>query len=130
MMGSMSATVTETAETKTIGNWKCRKYLIDMNMMGAETKSEAWATEDIKIDTGLFFASANAMLASQPGFDKIVKEMEKVKGVIVSQTAVAKMMGAEVTSTTEVLECATKDAPAGNYEVPAGYQKVKAIKNK
>lgn len=33
------------------------------------------------------------MLASQPGFDKIVKEMQKVKGVIVYQTSTVKMMG-------------------------------------
>jgi len=65
------------------------------------------------------------MLASQPGFDKIVKEMQKVKGVIVYQTSTVKMMGSEVTSTTELLECSDKTAPAGNYDIPAGYKKVK-----
>ncbi len=37
------------------------------------------------------------------------------------------MMGAEATSTTEVLECSEKDAPAGNYDIPAGYKKVKSV---
>ena len=127
VMGNMSAKVTETGETKKIGSWNCRKYLIDMDMGMGKSQSEAWATEDVKINYGLYFTSANAMLASQPGFDKIIKEMQKVKGVIVYQTAKVKMMGAEVTSTTEVLECSDKDAPAGNYEVPAGYKKVKSI---
>jgi hypothetical protein len=126
VMGSMSAKVTETGETKTIGNWKCRKYLIDMTMMGGEMKSEAWATEDLKVDYSLAFAMSNAMMAAQPGFDKILQEMKKIKGVVVYQTASTKMMGAEVTSTTEVLECSDKSAPAGTYDIPAGYKKVKA----
>jgi outer membrane lipoprotein-sorting protein len=129
VMGGMSAKVTETGETKKIGSWNCRKYLIEMDMgMAGKTNSEAWATEDLKINYGLYFTSANAMMASQPGFDKIIKEMQKVKGVIVYQTATIKMMGSEVTSTTELLECSDKDAPAGNYDIPAGYKKVKNIK--
>jgi len=126
MMGSMSAKVTETGETKKIGSWNCRKYLIEMDMgVAGKTNSEAWATEDLKIDYGLYFTSANAMMASQPGFDKIVKEMQKVKGVIVYQTTKISAMGADITSTTELLECTDKSAPAGNYDVPAGYKKVK-----
>jgi hypothetical protein len=128
VMGNMSAKVTETGETKTIGSWKCRKYLIEMDMGMGKSNAEAWATEDLKINYGLYFTSANAMIASQPGFDKIVKEMQKVKGVIVYQTATVKMMGAEVTSTTEILECTDKAAPAGNYDIPAGYKKVKSFK--
>lgn len=128
VMGSMSAKVTETGETKTIGNWKCRKYLIDMTLMSGEMRSEAWATEDLKIDYTWAFAMSNAMMASQPGFDKILQEMKKVKGVVVYQTATTKIMGAEVTSTTEVLECSDQSSPAGTYDIPAGYKKVKTIK--
>jgi hypothetical protein len=126
-MGGMSAKVTETGETKKIGSWNCRKYLIEMDMGMGKSQAEAWATEDLKIDYGLYFTSANAMLASQAGFDKIVKEMQKVKGVIVYQTSTVKMMGSEVTSMTELLECSEKSAPAGNYDVPAGYKKVKSF---
>jgi hypothetical protein len=130
VMGNMSAKVTETGETKKIGSWNCRKYLIEMDMgMAGKTNSEAWATEDLKIDYSLYFTSANAMLASQPGFDKIVKEMQKVKGVIVFSTAKVSVMGADMTSTTELLECSEKAAPAGNYDIPAGYKKVKGFKD-
>ncbi|HYA48909.1 MAG TPA: hypothetical protein VEG35_04335, partial [Burkholderiales bacterium] len=80
MMGSMSVTVTATGETKKIASWNCRKYLIDMKMSMGETASEAWATEDIKIDPKLYFTAANAMMASMPGFQDMVKEMQKVKG--------------------------------------------------
>jgi hypothetical protein len=127
MMGGMSAKVTETGETKKIGSWNCRKYIIEMDMGMGKSVAEAWATEDLKINYSLYFTSANAMLASQPGFDKIVKEMQKVKGVIVYQTAKVKVMGSEVTSTTELLECSEKSAPAGNYDIPADYKKVKGF---
>jgi outer membrane lipoprotein-sorting protein len=129
VMSGMSATVTETGETKKIGSWNCRKYLIEMNMaMMGKMNSEAWATEDLKVDYGLYFTSTNAMMAAQPGFDKIVKEMQKIKGVIVSQTGTISVMGNDVTTTTELLECTDKAAPAGTYDLPAGYTKVKGFK--
>ena len=128
MMGNMSAKVTETNETKKIGNWNCRKYLIEMNMgMGGTMTSEAWATEDLKIDYTMAFTAANAMMASMPGFEKIIQEMKKIKGVVVYQTSTIKMMGADVRSTTELLEATDKAAPAGTYDVPAGYKKVKSM---
>jgi hypothetical protein len=96
--------------------------------MGGTSASEAWATEDLKIDYTMAFTAANAMMASMPGFEKIIQEMKKVKGVVVYQTGTVKMMGAEVTSTTELVECADKAAPAGNYDIPAGYKKVKTVK--
>lgn len=129
MMQGMSAKVTETGETKTIGAWSCRKYLIEMNLgMAGTTNSESWATEDLKLDYTKVFTAANAMMAAMPGFDKIIQEMKKVKGVVVYQTTKAKVMGAEVGSTTELLEAGDKAAPAGTYDLPAGYKKVKAIK--
>jgi len=96
-------------------------------MMGAETKSESWATQDIKIDYAKAFTAANAMMASMPGFEKVIQEMRKVKGIVVYQTATTKMMGSETTSTTELVEAGEKAAPAGTYEIPAGYKKVKAV---
>jgi hypothetical protein len=128
MMGSMSAKVTETSETKKIGNWNCRKYLIDMKMPMGEMNSETWATEDIKIDPKLYFSAVNAMMASRPGFQEMIKEMQKIKGVVAYQVSTTKVMRTDVTSTMELLECADKSAPAGTYDLPAGYTKVKDMK--
>jgi hypothetical protein len=129
MAQGMSAKVTETSDTKTIGRWRCRKYLIEMNMgMAGTMNAESWASEDIHLDYSKVFAAANAMMAAMPGFDKIIDEMRKIKGVVVYQTSKMKMMGAEIGSTTELLEAEDKDAPAGTFDLPAGYKKVKAIK--
>lgn len=128
IMGGITVKVTETGETKKVGNWNCRKYIVDMKMPMGETNSEAWATEDLKIDTKLYLTSANAMMASQPGFQDILKEMQKIKGVVVYQVSTAKVMGADVATTMEMIECGDKTAPAGSYEVPAGYKLVKGMK--
>jgi hypothetical protein len=122
MMASMSVNVTETAETRKIGDWNCRKYLIDTSMSMMQSKAEAWATQDLVVDYDLYFTLVNAMMATMPGFDKVVEQMRKVKGVIVEQKAVTKVMGQDMTVTTELVEYAQKDAPAGTYVVPAGYR--------
>jgi hypothetical protein len=127
LMGNMSAKVTETNEAKKIGNWDCRKYLIEIDMGMGKSHAEAWATEDLKIDYTMAFTMTNAMMAGMPGFEKIVAEMKKVKGVVVQQTAKVAMMGTEVVSTTELLEAGEKPAPAGHYDLPAGYKKVKGF---
>ena len=73
------------------------------------------------------YTMANGMMASMPGFEKILAEMKKIKGVVVFQTTVAKVMGQEMKSTTELLECSEKAAPAGHYDLPAGYKKAKGF---
>lgn len=123
MMGSMEAKVTPTSETKKIKSWTARKYLIEMSMAMVKAKTEAWATEEIMIDPGLYFMAANAMMAGTQGFDKIVQEMQKVKGMIVYQETKSEVMGATMRMVEEVVEMAEKAAPAGAFEVPKGYKK-------
>lgn len=124
MMGSMTAEVTPTSETKKIKNWNCRKYTIEMSM-GSMMKahSEAWATEDIKIEPGLYFMAANAMMAGMGGFDRIVQEMQKIKGMIVYQETTSETMGAKMRIVEEVTEAAEKAAPAGAWDIPKDYKK-------
>ena len=126
---SMEVKVTPTDEKKKVGNWNCRKYLLDTKMAMGESKSEAWATEELKIDWKSYLMLTNAMMAGSPGFekmiDKIYQEMSKIKGVIVLQLNTTKAMGIEVKSSTELLEFSEQAAPAGTYDVPAGYKKVK-----
>lgn len=90
-----------------------------------KAKSETWASQDLKVDFNAYFTMANAMMANMPGFEKLVQEMKKVKGVVVHQTTTSKVMGQDMTSTMELLEYAEKSAPAGTYDSPAGYKKVK-----
>ncbi len=126
---SMEVKVTETPEKKKIGNWNCRKYIINTSMAMGEVVSEAWASPELNIDWKSYLMLTNAMMAGSPGFekmiDKIYKEMSRVKGMIVLQSNSTKVMNTEVKSTTELLEFGEQNPPAGTYDVPAGYKKVK-----
>ena len=115
--------VKETGETQKIKNWKCKKYIMTMKMMGVTSTSEIWATEDIKIDYELYMTLGLSMMPKTPGLDKMLEEMKKIKGLTVLSTATTSMMGTDVKSTQELLEVSKKSAPAGTYEVPEGYKK-------
>jgi hypothetical protein len=115
--------VKETGETQKIKNWNCKKYIMTMSMMGTTTNYETWATEDIKIDFELYRNLTFSVMGQMPGVEDMVKEMEKIKGVVVQQEGTMSMMGTDVKSSQELLEVSDKSAPAGTYEVPDGYKK-------
>jgi hypothetical protein len=123
---NLSAKVTKTKETKMIGAWNCRKYIVKTSMgMAGTTTYESWATEDIKIDYAMAFAMTHAMLSVMSGFENYLKEMRKVQGIVVYETSKSKTFGGETgTTTKELVECAETAAPAGTYDIPAGYKKV------
>ncbi|MBN2070169.1 MAG: DUF4412 domain-containing protein [Candidatus Krumholzibacteriota bacterium] len=128
MAGAMmkfDASVTETSETKKIKDWDCRKYIITLAMPMGKSTAEAWATEDINVDPGLYWSASNAMMANYDGFAEVMKEMKKVKGIIVYQEAKSEAMGAEVRSTIEIVEISEKAAPSGTYDIPKDYKKSK-----
>ena len=124
MGGSIEVTVTPTDETSKIGDWNTTKYNVDMKIAMMPSKQELWATEDIKIDYTMFNAVSNGMMAQLPGFDKIVEEMKQIKGITVKSITKTSAMGGEIVTTTELLEYAEKDAPAGVFDIPEGYKKV------
>lgn len=126
MMGAMmqfKVSVADTGEEKKVGDWNARKYIMTTTTpMGAST-SEIWATEDLEADLSGYRKAANITMAGQEGFAEMTAEMEKIRGVTVMTVNRSQMMGAEVTSTEELVEFADKPAPAGSYEIPAGYRK-------
>ena len=115
--------VTESGETQKIKNWKCKKYIMTMEMMGTISTSEIWATEDIKIDYELYRTLGLSMMPKTTGLDKMLEEMKKIKGLTVLSTATTSVMGKDVKSTQELLEVSEKLAPGGTYNVPTGYSK-------
>ena len=115
--------VTDTGETKKIENWNCRKYVVTMEMMGTKSTQDMWATQDINIDFEMYRALAMSMMSQMPGLEDMMKEMQKIKGIVVESTGTTSMMGTDVKSTQKLVEVSDKSAPAHTYEVPAGYQK-------
>ncbi len=125
---SFKVTVKETGETKTINAWKCRKYLQETDMGMMPSTSEVWATEDLRIDPALYARYNAALFASGPGrkpaaLEDMMKEWKKVKGVPVLTVTTSTIMNAKMTSSVELTEFREGKAPAGHFEVPAGYKK-------
>ena len=112
--------VTHTGETQKIKNWNCKKYIMTMSMMGTTTKFDTWASEDVKIDYELYRNLTFSVMGQTPGIEDMMKEMEKIKGIVVLQEGTMSMMGTDVKSTNELLEVSEKSAPGGTYDVPGG----------
>lgn len=128
-MMKMEVSVTPVDEQKQIGRWSCRKYNQTLKMSMMNSESEIWASEDIHVNTEVYKKFSAALMASQPGFYKLlqdmVKESEKIKGIPVYQTTTSKVMGKTMETTTELIEVKDVDAPADLFTVPAGYKQEK-----
>ena len=124
MMGTMEATVTSTDETKKIKDWNAKKYILNVIFGKMTMKSEIWATEDIKIDYNLYYLTTNAMMSSLPGFEDLVSEFNKIKGISVLTNGELDMMGNKSISSNTLLEYKEIDPPTGIYEIPKGYKKI------
>jgi len=125
MMSQIKVSVKDTGEKQKIGKWSARKYerITEMGSMG-KSVDEVWATGDLKVDMKAYWKAMSVMQAQQPGFDKFMKEMEKIKGVIVKTISRADAMGVEIKTTEELVDFASKPAPADTYKIPSGYKKV------
>jgi hypothetical protein len=126
-MMSVDVKVTPTDETKKIQDWNAKKYLVEVKMFMGTTKSEMWASEDIKIDYDMFQSISNAFMGMMPGFEKAMQEMKKIKGVTVLSVGEMQVMGTSVKTTTTLVECSEKSAPAGIFDVPKDYKQVEMM---
>jgi hypothetical protein len=124
-MLQMSATVTPTTETRTIGSWKCTGYDATLTVMNMPMKLRIWASTDVPATLIELAAKVTpAFLQGQMRLtDESVKEFAKIKGYQVATELNAEIMGARMRTTTEVIEIIEKAAPAGTFEPPAGYTK-------
>jgi hypothetical protein len=134
MMGGMKMTVTVTpnGQTKQIGQWACTGYDAAMTMMGMPMKMAIWATKDVPFDFKSFMSKmyVNLLKSQMMMDDDAAKEMMKVDGFWVATDMTMNMMGAKSHVSTEVTEIAQKPAPAGTYDLPAGYQKTDTLSMK
>jgi hypothetical protein len=120
----VTASVTETDETKTIGDWDCRKYLVEIkSSMGMNGSEEVWATDDVDVDYMRFMTAMYGNMAAFPGYAEMMQEMSKIKGTPVYTTVNMSVMGSTMKSVTEVISLEKQTAPEGIFEIPEGYEK-------
>lgn len=128
-MMKMEISVNATGEKKKIGKWSCKKYIQTIQTMMGPMESEIWASEDIKLNTGVYAKYAASMFSAMPGMQAMVesleKEMKKIKGVTVFSKSTNTIMGQSIESTTELLEVKEGKAPKGILDIPSGYKEMK-----
>lgn len=124
MMGQIDISVTPTGESKKIRDWNTSKYVVKMDMGMAVVTTEVWATEDIEVDYDAFKSVTNSQMAIMPGYEKVLAEWKKVKGLAVYSVSETNLMGTVSRTTMEVLEYSDKDAPSGTFDIPKGYKEV------
>ncbi len=125
MMDSVTINVSPTGEEKTIGEWNCAGYEINMNVMMMKINMKIWATTEVPFNWGKVsedmmtrFFQAQLRLS-----EKAVEEFQKVKGYWIATETNTTVMGNTFKATTEVVEMDEKETPAAAFQIPEGYTK-------
>jgi hypothetical protein len=125
MMSSITVEVTPTEETKTIGEWNTKKYLVNTKLPMGSVMSEIWVDDSKKGNMEVYNKTKSLLFMSFPGYDKILEEMEKIEGLPILSDDTIEMMGTKIKGYTRILEYEEKEAPAGTYELPKDFTKKK-----
>lgn len=117
----MKVQMTATTETKKVASWNARKYKVEIsNPAGLRLDTTIWASKDVAS-----YPAYNRLVASltalQPGSAELARKLEQIEGFPVLQEADVQMGTSRFKTREELVTAETKDAPAGSYEVPAGY---------
>lgn len=119
----MSAVVTATPETRTIGAWPCTGYDVALTVIGMPMTMRVWAST--AVPAALLESAAKVTPLFLQGQMRLtpesITEFSKIKGFQVATEVNADLGGARMRTTTEVIEIVEKPAPAGIFEPPAGY---------
>ena len=123
----ISSSITDTGETQTINNWKCKEYLVEISvsMMGMPMpiKMDIWTSKDLGVDLKEFQELYTKTLAANPFLQDFIQDFGKMEGYPVLTEFSMDMMGAQQKSREEVISVEKKEPPAGTYELPEGYTK-------
>jgi hypothetical protein len=114
--------VTATGETKKVGDWKARKYKVDISSPeGLHLDTTIWASKDVA-SYQAYGKLAAVLAALQPGSAEWARQMQQIEGFPVLQESDVTMGGSRFKTREELIAVETKDAPAGTYDPPAGYK--------
>jgi hypothetical protein len=119
----MKVQVTATQEAKKIGSWNARKFKVDISSpQGLHIDTTIWASKDVA-SYQAFNRMAASIAALQPGSSDWARQLEQVEGFPVLQEANVNMGGTRFKTVEELVSVQAQQAPAGAYEIPAGYAK-------
>ena len=109
-------------ETKKVNQWNARRYDVTVqSAMGMKIATTMWVSKEVDGFAG-FNKMAGAMASLQPGSGEWVKQLEKIDGFPVLTESQVDALGAKFGTREELVAVETKAAPAGTYDLPAGYK--------
>jgi hypothetical protein len=106
--------VRETNETRQIGPWQAKVYELTAIMDGEPIEISVWVSEDVSVDVGGLRAYTASRLTPEMTW---MLKMFDLGGYPVRQEV---RMG-PIRSWGELVAVEEKSAPAGTYDIPAGY---------
>ena len=119
----MQIEVTPTEETREIAGYAAKLYRVKARSdQGLELDQELWMSEAVKFDVTAYKKMAEALFSMQPIGADWKKEILAIKGFPVLQETTVRMMGNEIKSREELISVEEKEAPAGAYAPPPGYE--------
>ncbi len=123
-MMKMTADVTPTDETREVGSWDTKLVKVKLtNPMGLEVSMDLWTSDDVEVPMGRIYDLMRAMSEMQPGGADWIDQLSKVKGYPVLRETTLTVMGQKVATREELVSVEQKDAPAGTYAAPEGYER-------
>ncbi len=123
-MMTMDVTVTPTDETKQVGSWSAKKYLVTVAAMGMKMDIISWNSTDVAIDYPSYREFIKTSSSLQPRADWMQK-LASIDGYPVLQETTMTIMGKSFGTRTQLESVTEKAAPSGTYEPPAGFTEKK-----
>lgn len=109
-------------ESRRIGRWNARRVEVEItNATGMKIASTLWVSPEVEAWRNLNRLTA-ALAGLQPGAADWVRELEKIEGFPILREDSVEAMGSRFKSREELVSAETREAPAGLYDPPAGYQ--------
>ena len=122
-MSKMDVTIKPSEEAKKVGDWNAKRYDVQLtNAMGMKVETTMWMSTDVGVDLATLNKMVTALAALRPGTMDWMKKMEELPGFPVRQESTVTAMDVPVKSVQELVNVEKKEAPAGLYDPPAGYE--------
>ncbi|MEM7481560.1 MAG: DUF4412 domain-containing protein [Acidobacteriota bacterium] len=121
-MFKMEVEVTETDETRTIGDWQTKRWNLTLsNATGMVVNAVLWMTTDLDFDYETFRQLSMRMAELQPGGEGMAEKLQSIPGFPVLTETAIDLRGTTFKTFEELQKVEEKDAPSGTYEAPKGY---------
>jgi len=118
--------VVDTGEEGRIDGYPCRRWVVDQRLGRQEVVTEVWLTDAIDADYSLLHRVTRPALASLPGGEAALGELDRLRGVPVRSTSLITLLGRQGRSESELVAVENVVVTPAHFGPPAGYRQTGA----